>query len=273
MVAYQSFRVVYGDLSVSPLYVFRNTFSGDLRNHVTEDEIFGVLSLIFWTLTLIPVIMYAFIVLSADDNGEGGTFALYSLLCRHAKLSLILNQETADREVSTYKLVELPDTIRGEKVRKLLEKHRCLRTGLLIIVLLGTSMVIGDGILTPSISVMSAISGISVAAPHLHQNIVVIVSCCILVLLFALQHIGTRRISFLFAPVVLAWLLCNCSVGVYNLIAYNPGIIRALSPYYIYKFFKVFKKDGWISLGGVLLCITGWAYHIPVNPCSKFSLP
>ncbi|KAG0622849.1 hypothetical protein M758_3G128600 [Ceratodon purpureus] len=257
MLAYQSFGVVYGDLSVSPLYVFRNTFSGDLRNHVTEDEIFGVLSLIFWTLTLIPVIKYAFIVLSADDNGEGGTFALYSLLCRHAKLSLILNQQTADREVSTYKLVELPDTIRGEKVRKLLEKHRCLRTGLLIIVLLGTSMVIGDGILTPSISVMSAISGISVAAPHLHQNIVVIVSCCILVLLFALQHIGTRRISFLFAPVVLAWLLCNCSVGVYNLIAYNPGIIRALSPYYIYKFFKVSKKDGWISLGGVLLCITG----------------
>lgn len=93
-----------------------------------------------------------------SEHGEfflaGGTFALYSLLCRHAKLSLILNQQTADREVSTYKLVELPDTIRGEKVRKLLEKHRCLRTGLLIIVLLGTSMVIGDGILTPSISGM-----------------------------------------------------------------------------------------------------------------------
>jgi K+ transporter len=71
MLAYQSFGVVYGDLSVSPLYVFRNTFSGDLRNHVTEDEIFGVLSLIFWTLTLVPVIKYAIIVLSADDNGEG----------------------------------------------------------------------------------------------------------------------------------------------------------------------------------------------------------
>ena len=87
-----------------------------------------------------------------DDFLAGGTFALYSLLCRHAKLSLILNQQTADTEVSTYKVVEPPDTARGEQVRKLLEKHRSLRVGLLIIVLLGTCMVIGDGVLTPSIS-------------------------------------------------------------------------------------------------------------------------
>lgn len=71
LLAYQSLGVVYGDLAVSPLYVFRSTFSGDLRNHVTEAEIYGVLSLIFWTLTLVPAIKYAIIVLSADDNGEG----------------------------------------------------------------------------------------------------------------------------------------------------------------------------------------------------------
>lgn len=88
-------------------------------------------------------------------------------------------------------------------------------------------------------------------------DIVVLVTCFILVLLFALQHIGTRRISFLFAPVVLAWLFCNCSIGIYNLVRFNPGIIRALSPYYIYRFFRVAGKDGWIALGGVLLCITG----------------
>jgi len=73
MLVYQSFGVVYGDLAVSPLYVFRSTFAGDLRNHVTEAEIYGVLSLIFWTLTLVPAIKYAIIVLSADDNGEGTT--------------------------------------------------------------------------------------------------------------------------------------------------------------------------------------------------------
>jgi len=83
----------------------------------------------------------------------GGTFALYSLLCRHAKLSLILNQQTADAELSTYKLEQPPEsTLRGEKVRKLLEEYSYLRTGLLILVLLGTCMVIGDGILTPSIA-------------------------------------------------------------------------------------------------------------------------
>lgn len=85
----------------------------------------------------------------------------------------------------------------------------------------------------------------------------VLVSCCILVLLFGLQRIGTHRISFLFAPIVLVWLFCNCSIGLYNLITYNPHIIRALSPYYIFQFFKVSGRDGWISLGGVLLCITG----------------
>lgn len=88
-------------------------------------------------------------------------------------------------------------------------------------------------------------------------DVVVVVSCCILVLLFALQRIGTRRVSFLFAPVVLAWLFCNVAVGLYNLITFNPSIVRALSPYYIYKFFKVAGKDGWIALGGILLCITG----------------
>jgi KUP system potassium uptake protein len=170
---------------------------------------------------------------------------------------LILNQQSADTEVSTYKVVEPPDTVRGVRVRQLLENYQFLRVGLLIIVLLGTCMVIGDGVLTPSISVLSAISGISVAAPQLHQNIVVLVSCFILVLLFALQHIGTRRISFLFAPVVLAWLFCNCTIGIYNLVAYNPGIVRAFSPYYMYKFFRESGRKGWISLGGVLLCITG----------------
>lgn len=96
-------------------------------------------------------------------------------------------------------------------------------------------------------------------------DIVIVVSCGVLVLLFTLQHIGTRRISFVFAPIVLAWLFCNGSVGVYNLVAFNPGIVRALSPYYIYKFFKVSRKDGWISLGGILLCITGGPFFFTSN--------
>lgn len=89
-------------------------------------------------------------------------------------------------------------------------------------------------------------------------DVTVAVSCCILVLLFALQHIGTRRVSFLFAPIVLAWLFCNSSVGVYNVVVHNPTIFRAISPYYMYNYFRVAGTDGWVSLGGILLCITGW---------------
>lgn len=88
-------------------------------------------------------------------------------------------------------------------------------------------------------------------------GVTVAVSCCILVLLFALQHIGTHRVSFLFAPIILAWLLCNSTIGLYNLFNHNLVILRAVSPYYMYNYFKVSGKDGWISLGGVLLCITG----------------
>ncbi|KAG0564562.1 hypothetical protein KC19_8G120900 [Ceratodon purpureus] len=256
--AYQSFGVVYGDLSVSPLYVFRSTFGGALRNSVEEYEIEAVLCFIFWTLTLIPVIKYGFIVLGAHDNGEGGTFALYALLCRHLKLSLILNQQAADEELSSYKL-DHPSTEspRGVWFRRLLEKHKFLQNGLLIVVLLGTCMVVGDGALTPALSVLSAISGIRVAAPSLHENVTVAVACCILVLLFGLQHMGTHRVSFLFAPIILAWLFCNASIGLYNLITWNPSILKALSPYYMYYFFKMDGKEGWIALGGVLLCITG----------------
>ena len=85
--AYQSLGVVYGDLSTSPLYVYKSTFAEDIQHSETNEEIYGVLSFVFWTLTLVPLLKYVFIVLKADDNGEGGTFALYSLLCRHARVN------------------------------------------------------------------------------------------------------------------------------------------------------------------------------------------
>lgn len=236
LLAYQSFGVIYGDLSTSPLYVYRSTFAGKLRMHENDDEILGVLSFIIYTLTIIPVIKYVFIVLAADDNGEGGTFALYSLLCRHAKLSLLPNQQAADEELSTYKLEAPQESNRDIWMKKILEKHQKLRTVLLIVVLLGTCMVIGDGVLTPAISVLSAVSGIQVAAPDLHDHVIILVSCIILVGLFALQHYGTHRVAFIFAPVVIAWLFCISSIGVYNVVTYNPHIWRALSPYYVQLF-------------------------------------
>ncbi|XP_024526639.1 potassium transporter 1 isoform X1 [Selaginella moellendorffii] len=278
LLAYQSFGVVYGDLSTSPLYVYRSTFSGKLQLHEDDTEVLGVLSFILYTLTLIPLLKYVLIVLRADDNGEGGTFALYSLLCRHAKLSLLPNQQAVDEELSTYKLQNVRESYRGARMKGLLERHKSLRIALLLVVLLGTCMVIGDGVLTPAISgnklcfssffstlsvtngrlsVLSSVYGIKVAVDDLNKHVVELIACLILVGLFALQHHGTHKVAFMFAPIVLAWLFSIGAIGIYNIARWNPHVVRALSPYYMYKYFKRTGFDGWISMGGVLLCITG----------------
>lgn len=258
--AYQSLGVVYGDLSTSPLYVFKSTFAEDIEHSESNEEIFGALSFIFWTLTLVPLLKYVFIVLKADDNGEGGTFALYSLLCRHARVSSLPNCQLADEELSSYKK-EIPTmalTSFGTRLKSTLEKHRVLQRFLLVLALVGACMVIGDGVLTPALSVFSAVSGVELQmAKEHHKYVEVPVACIILIALFALQHYGTHRVGHLFAPVVILWLLCISSIGVYNIIHWNPHIYKALSPIYMYKFLKKTQTGGWKSLGGILLCITG----------------
>ncbi|KAH1040593.1 hypothetical protein J1N35_042336 [Gossypium stocksii] len=261
--AYQSLGVVYGDLSISPLYVYKSTFDEDIHHSETNEEIYGVLSFVFWTLTLVPLLKYVFIVLKADDNGEGGTFALYSLLCRHARVNSLPNCQLADEELSEYKKDGgvnglSPKSNLGSRLKYSLEKHRVLQRFLLVLTLIGTCMVIGDGILTPAISVFSAVSGLelSMSKEH-HKYVEVPVTCIILICLFALQHYGTHRVGYLFAPVILIWLLCISSLGLYNIIYWNPHVYRALSPYYMYKFLKKTQQGGWLSLGGILLCITG----------------
>ncbi|KZV45666.1 potassium transporter 8-like [Dorcoceras hygrometricum] len=129
---------------------------------------------------------------------------------------------------------------------------------LLTLALIGTCMVIADGVLTPALSVFSAVSGLElVVSNHHHQYIEVPVACIILVLLFYLQHYGTHRIGSFFAPIVITWLLCISAIGLYNIIYWNPHIYKALSPYYMYKFMKKTRTAAWKSLGGILLCITG----------------
>ncbi|KAE8695628.1 Potassium transporter 10 [Hibiscus syriacus] len=259
--AYQSLGVVYGDLSTSPLYVYKSAFAEDIHHSDTNEEIFGVLSFVFWTLTLMPLLKYVFIVLRADDNGEGGTFALYSLLCRHARVSSLPNCQLADEELSEYKKDGMASNNRsllGSSLKSTLEKHKILQRLLLVLALIGTCMVIGDGVLTPAISVFSAISGLELSmSKEQHRYVEVPAACAILILLFALQHYGTNRVGFLFAPVVVTWLLCISAIGVYNIFRWNPHVYKALSPYYMYKFLKKTRKGGWMSLGGILLCITG----------------
>ncbi|XP_016435721.2 potassium transporter 4 isoform X2 [Nicotiana tabacum] len=273
VLAYQSLGVVYGDLSTSPLYVYRSIFDGKLQDYQTPEAIFGSFSLIFWTITLIPLLKYVFIVLCADDNGEGGSFALYSLLCRHAKFSLLPNQQAADEELSAYRYGYSGQSTSCLQLKRFLEKHKKSRTVLLIIVLLGACMVIGDGVLTPAMSVISSMSGIKAAAEHLSHDGVLFLSCIILVGLFALQHSGTHRVGFLFAPIVIIWLISIMVIGLYNTVVWNPKVVAALSPYYIVKFFRETGKDGWISLGGVLLSVAGTeAMYADLGHFSAFSM-
>ncbi|KAL8498711.1 hypothetical protein ACS0TY_021877 [Phlomoides rotata] len=142
----------------------------DIHHSEANEEIFGVLSFVFLTLTLVPLCKYVFIVLRADDNGEGGTFALYTLICKHAKVSLLPNRQVADEALSTYKLEPPLASKNSSRVKMVLENHRSLHTALLLLVLLGTCMVIRDGLLTPAISVFSTISGLELSMSMDHHQ-------------------------------------------------------------------------------------------------------
>ncbi|XP_020218079.1 potassium transporter 6 [Cajanus cajan] len=259
--AYQSLGVVYGDLSISPLYVFRSTFAEDIKHSESNEELYGVLSLVFWTITLVPLVKYVFVVLKADDNGEGGTFALYSLLCRHARVSSLPNCQVADEDLSEYKKDSrgvASERSFASRLKATFEKRKVLQRVLLVLALIGTCMVIGDGILTPAISVFSAVSGLELSmSKENHAYVEVPAACIILIALFALQHYGTHRVGFLFAPVIITWLFCISAIGLYNIFYWNPLVYKALSPYYAFQLIRKTQKGGWMALGGILLCITG----------------
>ncbi|KAI3466933.1 hypothetical protein Pfo_023596 [Paulownia fortunei] len=252
--AFQSLGVVYGDLGTSPLYVFYNTFPHGIKD---PEDVIGALSLIIYSLTLIPLLKYVFIVCRANDNGQGGTFALYSLLCRHAKLNTIPNQHRTDEELTTYSRSTFHEHSFAAKTKRWLEAHTFRRNSLLILVLVGTCMVIGDGILTPAISVLSASGGIKVDHPKMSNDVVVLVAVFILVGLFSMQHYGTDKVGWLFAPIVLLWFLMIGGIGIFNIYKYDSSVLRAFSPLYIYRYLKGGRKEGWTSLGGIMLSITG----------------
>ncbi|XP_019447926.1 PREDICTED: potassium transporter 10-like [Lupinus angustifolius] len=252
--AYQSLGVVYGDLGTSPLYVFYNTFPHGVKD---RQDVIGALSLIIYSLTLVPLLKYVFVVLRANDNGQGGTFALYSLLCRHAKIQTIPDQHHTDEELTTYSRSESHEKSFSAKTKRWLEEQAYRKSAILILVLVGTCMVIGDGILTPSISVLSAAGGIKVSQPNMSNGVVVIVAVVILVGLFSMQHYGTDRVSWLFAPIVLLWFLLIGGIGIFNIFHYGGEVLKAFSPVYIYHYFARGGKASWISLGGIMLSITG----------------
>ncbi|KAF0924898.1 hypothetical protein E2562_014978 [Oryza meyeriana var. granulata] len=253
--AFQSVGIIYGDIGTSPLYVYSSTFPDGIKDN---DDLVGVLSLIIYSLIIIPMLKYVFIVLYANDNGDGGTFALYSLISRYAKIRMIPNQQAEDAMVSNYS-IETPNSQlrRAQWVKQKLENSRAAKMALFTLTILGTSMVMGDGTLTPAISVLSAVSGIREKAPSLTQTHVVLISVAILFMLFSVQRFGTDKVGYTFAPIISVWFLLIAGIGLYNLVVHEITILRAFNPWHIVQYFRRNGKKGWVSLGGVVLCVTG----------------
>ncbi|KAI1179292.1 potassium transporter [Nemania sp. FL0916] len=250
--AFQSTGVIYGDIGTSPLYVYSSTFT----SQPSWEDLTGALSIIIWSLTLIVTVKYCFIVLNADDDGQGGTFALYSLLARHTHIvtsgaDLTKNMIRMERSKTNDMRPE------GRGLRYFVEHSQVAKVTLKVIGVVGISLVMADGVLTPAQSVLGAIQGIRVANPDLGTPAVVGISEAIIVLLYAIQPFGTSKLGTTFAPIVTIWLLFNLATGIYNLALFDYTVLKAFSPYWAFNYLIRNKYDGWKSLGGLLLAFTG----------------
>lgn len=254
--AFQTLGVVFGDVGTSPLYTFSVMFS---KAPIKEKEdVIGALSLVLYTLILIPLVKYVLVVLWANDDGEGGTFALYSLICRHAKVSLLPNQLPSDARISSFRLkVPSAELERSLKIKERLENSQALKKLLLMLVLAGTSMVIADGVITPAMSVTSAVSGLKVGVEAIGEGEVRMISVAFLVILFSVQKFGTSKVGLVVGPALFIWFCSLAAFGIYNLVKYDTRVLRAFNPAHIYYFFKRNSTKAWYCLGGCLLCATG----------------
>lgn len=211
--------VVYGDIGTSPLYALRECFYGSHRIELTDNNILGVLSLIFWALIIIISIKYLVFVMRADNDGEGGILALMSLV-RPAQKS----------KGWRYMLV-------------------------FVLGLFGASLLYGDGIITPAISVLSAVEGLNVATPFFEPYVLPL-AIIIITFLFAVQHKGTSGIGRIFGPVTFIWFISIAALGL-NYIFKNPEVLKSINPYYAVNFFIENGLHGFIILGSVFLVVTG----------------
>ncbi|CAI8620063.1 unnamed protein product [Vicia faba] len=273
LLSFQIVGVVYGQLSTAPLYVFSTMRSEDLDS---QEVVYELFSFIFWTLTTISFIKYALIVLKADDNQEGGTFALYSLLCRNAKVGLLPCDRTANQVMLLEDTTTPPSKINFDsRARRAIEKHKFCHYLILFLALFGSCMTIGAAVLTPALSVLSASYGVErslselshlfTSSQHtrnsvsnaLQKYVPVPAACVILIGLFVLQPCGTRKIGFMFAPIIAVWLFFVGVVGVYNIIRWDVEILYKISPLYLIKFMRNLDVSRWRLLGSAILCAAG----------------
>jgi KUP system potassium uptake protein len=220
--------VVYGDIGTSPLYAMSEAFYGHYPLARTPSNIYGVVSLVFWSLMLVVTIKYVGLVLRADNNGEGGIFALLGLLRK------------SERSAGGPGASSAP---------------RWLRSGFIASILVGASLLYGDGVITPAISVLSAVEGLSIVTSAA-KNYQLAITLVILIGLFVIQKRGTHRIGWLFGPVMALWFLTIGALGAMQ-IYQTPEILYALSPSYAVA---LASEHGWrvfFVLGAVVLCVTG----------------
>ncbi|MDP2135559.1 MAG: KUP/HAK/KT family potassium transporter, partial [Sulfuritalea sp.] len=211
--------VVYGDIGTSPLYTMKEVFSGPHAVVVSADNLLGILSLIFWALTITVSLKYVMFITRADNRGEGGIMALTSLALR----------------------------TRGASPRML-----WLMSGLGIF---GAGLFYGDAVITPAMSVLSAVEGLEVATPMFKPYIVPI-TILILCGLFLFQPRGTASVGALFGPVMLFWFGTLGALGIWNIIK-HPAVIAAINPWYAVHFFLENRSHAYLALGAVVLAITG----------------
>ncbi|KAI9777237.1 MAG: hypothetical protein M1839_008967 [Geoglossum umbratile] len=244
---YQSIGVIYGDIGTSPLYVYSSTF----KSTPSHEDLVGALSLIIWSLTLIVTIKYCLIVLLADDEGEGGTFALYTLLTRFSNIGDRDPRSTRSLKLERYLTGDLSPPNRS--FRNVLEKNRKAQWLLKILAILGVCLIMADGILTPAQSVL----GLIVPKPNITISQTIGISCALLIVLFLAQPLGTSKLGSTFAPIVIIWLVFNMAFGIYNLLHHDHTVLKAFSPVLSIQYLSRNKESGWKSLCGILLAITG----------------
>ncbi|KAK9236340.1 potassium transporter [Lipomyces kononenkoae] len=256
VLAFQSLGAIYGDIGTSPLYVFSSIFATGIP---TEHQILGAASCIFWAFTIVVMVKYCIIVLFlGPNNGEGGQVALYAKLARTLHVGprgvVLPGEMEADDRLLLAKSVTHDSQI--SRMRYRLSgwfEETALPKLLMGLCFFGCSLVLSDGLLTPTTSVLSAIGGIAVAAPSLN-NAVLPISCGVLILLFLSQRFGSGKLANIFAPIVLVWLLAIAVVGIINITKY-PAVFKALSPAFAVDFLR--EQGGVDVLGGVMLSMTG----------------
>jgi len=213
--------VVFGDIGTSPLYALRECFGAEHALPVTADNILGVLSLIFWTLFLVISVKYMAFVMRADNKGEGGILSLMALAS-----SAFRDQNGKQR-----------------------------RWMIVILGLFGTALLYGDGVITPAISVLSAVEGLAIVTP-IFEPFILPITVVLIVLLFLFQYFGTGRIGVVFGPIIMVWFITIGLLG-WHWIAQNPSVLFALNPFYAAEFLLSNGQIGFFVLGAVFLVVIG----------------